>query len=378
MHDRSALGPADVSDAALAAMVATLYDAGDASVTLVRSSAEPVDYALPAITTGGRWWVRGAVSIDGHQRDFTLFVKHVHEWSRSPFFEMVPPEVREWAAGMVPWRTEGAVYAAGLDELLPAGLAMPRAVGIHDIDDKAYAVWLEVVPAVEVPWDLDRYRSAAHLLGRFAARPGIRALARIGSREWDVRSYVDGRLGHQVLPILGDEGIWHHPLVAGAFDDLRPRLLAAVERLPALTEELLAMPELVGHGDACPNNLLVRPDRDGFTMIDFGFFMALPVGFDLGQLLVGEVQLGRGDGSDLGERDEACLASYVDGLAAEGLELDRAAVRRAHALHLLIFSGLSAIPFEVLDAEPTDELRAMAASRAAIARYSLDLVDQTG
>jgi len=39
VHDRSALGPADVSDAALAAMVATLYDAGDASVTLVRSSA---------------------------------------------------------------------------------------------------------------------------------------------------------------------------------------------------------------------------------------------------------------------------------------------------------------------------------------------------
>lgn len=378
MHDRSALGPADVSDAALAAMVATLYDTGDASVTLVRSSAEPVDYALPAITTGGRWWVRGEVSVDGHERDVTLFVKHVHEWSRSPFFEMVPPEVREWAAGMVPWRTEGAVYASGLRDLLPDGLAMPRAVGIRDIDERAYAVWLEVVPTADVAWDLDRYRSAAHLLGRFAARPGIRALARIGSREWDVRSYVDGRLGHQVLPILGDEDIWQHPLVADAFADLRPRLLDAVDRLPDLTAELLAVPELVGHGDACPNNLLVRPDRAGFTMIDFGFFMALPVGFDLGQLLVGEVQLGRGDGGDLAERGEACLASYVDGLAAEGLDLDLATVRRAHALHLLIFSGLSAIPFEALEEEPTDALRAMAATRAAIARHALDLVDQTG
>lgn len=252
MHDRSALGPADVSDATLAAMVATLYDAGDASVTVLRSQAVQVDYELPAITTGGRWWVRGTASIDGHERDFTLFVKHVHEWSRSPFFEMVPPEVREWAAGMVPWRTEGAVYRAGLGDLLPEGLAMPRAVGIHEIDDRAYAVWLEVVPTVEVAWDLDRYRRAAHLLGRFAARPGIRALARIGSREWDVRSYVDGRLGHQVLPILGDEGIWRHPLVAGTFVDLRPRLLAAVDRLPELTDELLALPELVGHGDAAP------------------------------------------------------------------------------------------------------------------------------
>lgn len=378
MHDRSALGPADVPDATLAAMVATLYDAGDASVTVLRSSAEEVDYELPAITTGGRWWVRGTASVDGHERDFTLFVKHVHEWSRSPFFEEVPPEVREWAAGMVPWRTEGAVYRSGLRDLLPDGLAMPRAVGIHEIDDRAYAVWLEVVPTVDVPWDLDRYRSAAHLLGRFAARPGIRALARIGSREWDVRSYVDGRLGHQVLPILGDEGIWHHPLVADAFGELRPRLLATVDRLPALTAELLAQPELVGHGDACPNNLLVRPDRDGFTMIDFGFFMALPVGFDLGQLLVGDAQLGRSDGRDLATRGEACLASYVDGLAAEGLDLDLATVRRAHALHLLVFSGLSAIPFEHLAAEPTDALRAMAATRAAIARHALDLVDQTG
>lgn len=378
MHDRSALGSADVSDAALATMVARLYDAGDASVTLVRSHPEVVAYDLPAITTGGRWWVRGEAAIDGHERDFAFFVKHVHEWSRSPFFESVPAEVREWAAGMVPWRTEGEVYRSGLRDLLPEGLAMPRALGIHDIDERAYSVWLEVVPTVEVSWDLDRYRRAAHLLGRFAARPGIRAMARIGSREWDVRSYVDGRLGHQVLPVLGEEGVWQHPLVDGAFGELRPRLLAAVDRLPSLTEELLALPELVGHGDACPNNLLVRPDRDGFTMIDFGFFMALPVGFDLGQLLVGEAQLGRGDGSDLAGRGEACLASYVDGLAAEGLDLDLATVRRAHALHLLVFSGLSAIPFEHLDAEPTDALRAMAATRAAIARHALDLVDQTG
>ncbi len=155
-------------------------------------------------------------------------------------------------------------------------------------------------------------------------------------------------------------------------------MLAAVDRLPALTAELLALPVFVGHGDACPNNLLVRPDREGFTLIDFGFFMALPVGFDLGQLLVGEAQLGRGDGSDLAVRGEACLASYVDGLAAEGVGVDLATVRRAHAIHLLIFSGLSAIPLEHLEAEPTDALRATAATRAAIARHALDLVDQTG
>ncbi|MBM0123151.1 phosphotransferase [Pimelobacter simplex] len=376
MHDRSALGAADVDDAVLAAMVAELLGVDD--VELVSSHARVVDYVLPAITTGGRWWVTGTAAVDGHARDFRLFVKHVHEWSRSPLFEMVPPEVREWAAGMVPWRTEGAVYGSDLAAHLPEGLAIPRAVGVHDIDGGSYAVWLEVVPVAEVAWDLARYRHAAHLLGRFAARPGIRALALGSGQEWDVRSYVDGRLGHQVLPILADDGVWQHPLVAGAFTDLRPRMLAAVDELPRITAELLAQPVLAGHGDACPNNLLVRPDRDGFTMIDFGFFMALPVGFDLGQLLVGDVQIGRRDAGDLVERDESCLAAYVGGLAAEGVDLDLDAVRRAHALQLVVFSGLSAIPFEVLEDEPTDALRAMAATRAAIARHCLDLLDQTG
>jgi hypothetical protein len=51
---------------------------------------------------------------------------------------------------------------------------------------------------------------------------------------------------------------------------------------------------------------------------------------------------------------------------------------RAHALQLLLFTGLSALPFDLLDALPEDALRATAATRAAIARHVLDLVDQTG
>ena len=77
MHDRSALGPADVSDTTLAAMLATLYDAGDAAVTVVSSHAEPVDYELPAITTGGRWWVRGVAAVDGHERDLWILGRRV-------------------------------------------------------------------------------------------------------------------------------------------------------------------------------------------------------------------------------------------------------------------------------------------------------------
>ncbi len=381
MHDRSALDSADVSDAELAEMVADLLGAGDAAVGLVSSVAEPVPYDLPAITTGGRWWVRGRASVEGHAHDFTLFVKQVHEWSRSPLFAFVPPEVQPWAARQVPWRTEGAVYRSDLAARLPAGLAMPRALGVRDLDELSYAVWLEVVAADDSTWDLARYRRAAYLLGRFAASERVREIATVGGHEWDVTQYVEGRLRFQVLPALADDGLWRHPLVALAFGGLRPRLEAAAAEVDAIAAELMTLPVLAGHGDACPNNLLVRPDRDGFTLIDFGFFTELPIGFDLGQLLVGDVQIGRRSAEDLAERDEACLASYLEGLAAEGLAVDdetTRVVRRAHALQLVLFTGLSALPLELLDAEPDAQLRAMAATRAAIARYTLDLLDQTG
>jgi hypothetical protein len=42
---------------------------------------------------------------------------------------------------------------------------------------------------------------------------------------------------------------------------------------------------------------------------------------------------------------------------------------------MLIYSGLSAIPIEHLDQEPTPRLHAIAAERATTARFILDLVD---
>ena len=43
----------------------------------------------------------------------------------------------------------------------------------------------------------------------------------------------------------------------------------------------------------------------------------------------------------------------------------------------MLFTGLSTLPFEHLEAQPTAELHRVAAERAAIARFSLDLLDAT-
>ncbi len=378
MHDRSALGPADVTDATLAAMVAADRGLDPGRVTVLDSTATEVDYDLPAITTAGRFWVRGTATSDDEPWPFELFVKHVHSWERSAMFAMVPEEMREAAAAGVPWRTEPLVYRSDLAERLPTGLRMPRCLGVFDLDPLSASVWLQKVAATTVSWDLERFTRAAYLLGRFAASPRVIERGDVGEHPFTIRDYLEGRLTGQVLPLLRDAGVWHHPLVAGAFgDDLRRRLLAAADATPAYVEELLSLPRLASHGDACPNNLLVVDGYDGFVLIDYGFMTLEPVGFDLAQLLVGDVQTGRLPASGLPAVEGAILPAYVEGLRAEGVETTEAEVRRAHALQLMVFTGLSTLPFELLGEEPTPELHAVAAERAEIARFALDLLDAT-
>lgn len=379
MADRSVMGPADVTDDELVAIVGEWIGVPAGSVELIDATAEIVPYDLDAITTAGRYWLRGAVRVAGEVIEFSFFVKHVQSWARSPFFAMVPPHLREFAEAGVPWRTEPLIYRSDLGTRLPPGLTMPRAAAVRDLDEKSAAVWLEEIPVVPRVWTVDQLADAARLLGRLAASPAVQPLAGVGDVADGrlVRTYVNGRLGTQVLPMLRRDEIWQHPLVAGSFDgELRRRLLAAADRVGDYVDELEQLPAGASHGDACTNNLLVRPDET-LVLIDFGFWAPEPLGFDLSQLVLGDIQLGRVPAENLPAIDRACTAGYVEGLREEGCDVDAAVVRRAHALLMLLFSGLSALPFEFLDGPPADSER-IAANRAGAARYILDLVDATG
>lgn len=283
------------------------------------------------------------------------------------------------AAASVPWRTEPLAYRSDLGDRLPEGLSMPRALGVFDLDELSAAVWLEEVTHPGVPWDLARYERAAYLLGRLATSPDVRERADVGAFQWSIHDYVFGRLEMLVLPGLRDDAVWRHPVIASAFEgELRARIRAAGERVHAYAEELSAFPLVTTHGDASPNNLLPGPRADSFVLIDYGFWLPNPLGYDLGQLLVGDVQVGRRSPDLLPETDAACVPAYVAGLRDEGLDAPEKSVRRAHALQLLLFTGLSTLPFELLESPPTPELIGVAADRAAIARFCLDLVDATG
>jgi hypothetical protein len=249
---------------------------------------------------------------------------------------------------------------------------------VRDLDTESAALWLEQVPARRVIWDAGRHARAAYLLGRLAASRAVAPLATAVHGARTARVYAASWLTHVVLPALTGDELWAHPLVRGAFDaPLRRRLLTAADALPALLDELDDAPAASAHGDACTANLLAAGDRDALVMVDLGFCGQAPLGTDLGQLIVGEVQTGQRHPADLPGLEAACLPAYVAGIHAEGGTAGLAQVRRTHAALLAVFSALPSIPTEHLDDEPAPRLRRLFRSRAAIARFALDLLDHT-
>jgi phosphotransferase family enzyme len=374
---RVLLGPADVTDDELAAFVAA--DLGVRHATVLTSSAKVFPYDRPAITTAGRYLVTGSArSGAGDVRVFSFFVKVIHAYQRSPLRFAVPEHLRAQVAALVPWRTEADLYRSDLRDRLPDGLTVPRGVAVRDLDEDSAALWLEHVPARRVAWDIERHARTAYLLGRLAACRAVMPLATAVHGARTPRIYANAWLAHVVLPALTGDGVWAHPLVRDAFDArLRHRLLTAADALPALLDELDDVPAATAHGDACTANLLVADNRDAVVMVDFGFCGRALIGTDLGQLILGEVQTGQRPAADLPHLEAACLPAYVAGVHAEGGTADPVQVRRTHATLMTVFSALPSIPIEHLDDEPTPRLRRLFHGRAAIARFVLDLLDDT-
>lgn len=389
------LGTVAISAEDLTLLVANTLGAPEGRTTVSSCTVDEVDYALATITTRARYWVSGRAETPAGEQPFRMFLKIVQSFDQSPLFATVPDHLREQAAASVPWRIEPLVYESDLAAHLPQGLRMLRALAVRWPDDRCAAIWLPVVTVRPQPWGLPDYRRAGRLIGRFAAAPGIRQLAQSlpdqppASPRPSARAYAEGRLGFAVAPALGGDSLWEQPVVAQAFPPaLREDLQRHLANVPRYVEELESFPQLAAHGDACPNNLLLTDEPGVITLIDFGTFSEQPLGFDLSQMVLGEIHLGREDAAALPALEAAAVEGYVAGLADAGLAIDAGQVRRAHALKLLLFSGLPA-PFDLVfmaaqEGADRDSIHHgppqqtyAAAQRAAVARHAVDLVDST-
>jgi hypothetical protein len=178
-----------------------------------------------------------------------------------------------------------------------------------------------------------------------------------------------------VARLLGDDAVWQRPLVAEVVDPAyRADLRRAMARLPRLLVEMDGLPTSLPHGDAAPVNMLrPRDDPGSFVLIDWGFGCQVPLGFDVGQLLVGEAE-GAMEADRLPQLCDRLVAAYAGGLAEEGLDVDAATVLRGTLCSLGPRTLLGAFPVERTREPPTEEHLAFLRRRAGLGRFLLDLL----
>lgn len=333
---------------------------------------DPVGYDANSPTTAGLYRLR--LASDPPQ---SLFVKLLQSYRNWPLLDLVPPAFRKIALETDLWRYEADVYASGLADSLPDGLRLPQVHSIDSLGDDHALLVVEDVTTVRTPWDSQRFGRAAEQLGRLTARltrdDALPATAdRIPGRL--TRTFYEGFIATASVPALLAEDVWSSPLLQ-AHAGLRHDLAELADRAPALVDALGRQPQLMAHGDACPQNLLVPADQpDKFVAIDWSPSGLVAAGDDLGQLLIGHAHSGALDVDQLAALRELVVARYAEGLAAEGWSaIDEAAVRFGLDGALALRSAFLSIPLHRLAEPVTEELAELFDRRLLLTRYLVDL-----
>jgi Phosphotransferase enzyme family len=329
---------------------------------------ERVDYPHESPATEGLARLGG----DG----WSAFVKVVRSFRHWPRWASLPPEARDVLGDASVWRHEVALYTSELGDLLPAGMRLPGLHGVVDLGDDRMVLVLEDVDVDSAAWDRERYARAARLLGQLHVR--MTAAERLPRRSTErpaelANIMYTSRLLPVALPALSADATWRHPLLAGE-TTLRADLAELARRLPDLVAVAARLPQLYGHGDASPHNLLVPNHQpDTFVVIDWAMAGLAAAGDDLGQLLIGHAHDGVLAVDDLPALHELLVQAYVAGLGDEGYRLDEDVVRAGMDTGLSVRSAFTALPLERLDEPITDDLRRVFAGRIALTRYLVDL-----
>ena len=387
-QDKDALALASLTDARLAEVAS----AAGVSIARPQATLTPIAYDWGSPATAGLW--RADVR-DRDQRQSgppacTFFVKLVRDVRLWPGLRFFPDEAsRADFAAYYPWHFELDIHLAGIDSVMPAGMRTPVLYYAKSVDTDHMALWWEFITERSGPWQLADYRRAARLLGQLAARrrdgaeinkalPDITRTAHSGGSA--LRYYTSRRVQQGFLPALQAEQVWSHPVIRAALDRvadpaLPSELLSLGAQLPLILDMLDALPRTYAHGDASPQNLLLPANEpDTVVVIDWGFGTLLPVGFDLGQLLVGLANAGQSDPLELAAIDAAIFPAYLDGLAAEDYKVEATAVRAGYVGGLAARSALCALPLEQLgDSDPDGKIEALMTTRLRLTRVLVDM-----
>jgi hypothetical protein len=388
-HGDDMVGLASLTPAELAEITST---AVGRAIRPTRTRVIPIPYDWGSPATAGLWRVdvAGQPSQAAGPVSYTFFVKLLRHPRLWPGLAHLPDQAsRDEFVGFFPWRFELDMYECGIGEMLPDGMRTPRLHHVKRTDADHLGLWWEFVTERPASWQLADYRRAAFLLGRLAARrrdgadvnrllpPVCRQAHTSGS---SLRFFTERRVLRGALPSLQAGQIWAHPLASAALRQsgdlaLPADMLALAGRLPGMLDELDRLPQTYAHGDASPQNLLLPDNQPGtMAIIDWGFGSLLPIGFDLGQLLVGLAHAGKSDPSALPDIDATIFPAYLEGLAAEDYRATAAQVRLGYLGALAARSALSALPLELLSRPPTKDAEAEFLHRLRLTRAMIGII----
>ena len=319
----------------------------------------------------------------------TFFVKLLRNPQIWPSLHTIPEPLRKEFLAIFPWRMEYEMHHAGLADALPEGMQLPR-LNHANVTEDYISLWYTFVDVDPRPWEPPDFSRTAYLLGRLAARrrEGARVneqlptRCRAASRTSSLCRYVRQRVLGLEARIVQDASRWRTARMVEALAALGDQRLAVdlpalVSRIPTILDRLVGLPQTFVHGDASPQNMLIPvADRSLRVAIDWGGFCTLlPVGFDLGQLLIGLAHAGEVEVSELPALQDAILEAYCAGLANEDYDVPPDEVRLGFLGSLVCRSGLGALPLDPPEAAIASLTNAELTQRLQLARYLVNVAD---
>ena len=349
----------------------------DAGAEVLAWSATPISHVGIIDTTGGLFRVVGRVRSRGAELEWSCVLKVL---KRPPFDECLPP------GGWCYWRREPLFYASALASKLPAAIRAPRAYHVVERDDEA-RIWMEHLAVPSSRWGLEDFRRVAHAAGVSA---GAFLTGRtIPDEPWLARGFLrsflaDGGFWATMMDAESGEA-WRSPL-AESFGPTRERVLRIWAELGDFLSCLDALPEVFGHGDFHPRNLLLPIGGDELVALDWAFCGPSPLATDLADLVGAAAWFCDIEMADFPAFEQAALAGYGQGLEAAGWEGDARLVRLGYATAMALRLGAcmpgwaaemlgpeQAASSELLYGRPADKVLA---TWIALEDMCLDLADE--
>jgi hypothetical protein len=297
--------------------------AGDPAAEVLAWEAAPIAHVGIIDTTGGLHRVAGTARTQAGEREWTCVLKVV---GRSAHDECREP------ASWCYWRREAAFYGSELATALPGPLRAPRPYGVVEREDEAH-VWMEDVAATSRPWDMEDFRRAARAAGVSAGafltgRP-------LPAEPWLAHRFLRGLIGDGgfwAAMMHRDTGAaWRLPFAQRFHAGTRERVLALWADRDRLFAALDAAPQVLGHGDYHPRNIMLPPEGDDVVAVDWGFCGPAPVGADLGDLVCGAAWFCDIEVDEIAAIEHAAQDAYQDGLRSAGWDGDPRVVRFGYA-----------------------------------------------